>query len=160
MGDREADEGGRERRTRRRGGDEREGAASNRSRSRSPERPAASADRPILLSVTLFREGDKKQLLNGTVFIKTARNQRVAQVAGTFCRWAVLPSEAVALFSGSRRLDPNVTIESTGVAMGSPVIAYITKDGPSPDATAVAAPYHVVDVLDSELSAALNVSGL
>ena len=138
----------------RRGRDDNDGGGRDgkrRERSRSPER---SSSGPILLSLSLFREGDSsKSQLAGTVFVKTAASHTAERVGRAFCRWAGLPLELCTLFdSNKNELDLKMAIGAQGLVTSSPVIVFVTKDGPAVDAKAASAPFHVVDVLDSELS--------
>ena len=55
---------------------------------------------------------------------------------------------------------PQVVIGASGLRTGLPVVIYVAKDGPAPDPKAAAAPYTVVDVLDSELAAVADGLGL
>ena len=116
-----------------------------------------------MLSLTLFREGDAtNSQLAGTVFVKTAPSHTVERVATAFCRWAGLPVEMCRLFDARAHapLDPRVAVGAAGLANSSPVIVYIAMDGPQPDAQAAAAPFTIVDVLDSELAAAASDLGV
>ena len=124
-------------------------------------RPAGSSQKskpsstdPIMLALALFRTGDNSKQLAGTVFLKTAPNQSVERVVQAFCRWSQLPPDACTLFDGrtQEQLDPQHAISSTGLTNSSPVIIYIAKDAPSPSAQAQAAPFTIVDVVDSELA--------
>ena len=114
----------------------------------------------VMLSLTLFREGDPtSSQLAGTVFVKTASDHTVERVAKAFCRWCGLPFEACTLYdSNKKQLDPSMTIAASGLVTSSPVIVLLSQAAPQPDAQAAAAPFTLVDVLDSELAA--TASGL
>ena len=114
----------------------------------------------LMLSLTLFREGDtSRSQLAGTVFVKTRPDHTIARVTAAFCFWAGLPPEACTLYDSNRVvLQPATTIAATGLGMSSPIIAFITPDASAPNAMAAAAPFTIVDVLDSEL--AMLSSGL
>ena len=114
----------------------------------------------VMLSLTLFREGDPtSSQLAGTVFVKTASDHTVERVAKAFCRWCGLPFETCTLYDAAKnQLDPIMTIAASGLVTSSPVIVFISQAAPQPDAQAAAAPFTLVDVLDSELAA--TASGL
>lgn len=132
--------------------------AKDKARSKPYARPAGrtkpSNNSPILLALALFRTGDDSKQLAGTVFLKTAPDQTVERVIQSFCRWAEMPPEACTLFDGRKneQLNPSDPIDATGLTNSSPVIIYITKDAPVPSAQAQAAPFTIVDVVDSELA--------
>ena len=116
----------------------------------------------IMLSLTLFREGDaSRSQLAGTVFVKTKPEFSAGRVAAAFCFWAGLPSECCTLFDSNRRqLDPAASISAAGLGTSSPIIAFITQDAPPPNAQAAAAPFTIVDVLDTELAMATDGLGV
>ena len=113
------------------------------------------ASAPIMLTLSLFREDEPTKQLTGTVFVKTAPDHTVARVAKAFCLWVGLPVEACALLDGRtlQPLDAAAQISAAGLASSSPVIVYVSKACPAQvDPKAAAAPFTVVDVLDSEMA--------
>lgn len=112
---------------------------------------------PVLLSFSLHDDAGSSQLA-GTVFVKTEGAHALGRVAAAFCRWIALPVEACRFFSGPTQLDLRLTVDQAGLVMSSPVVVYISKDGPAPSAAALAAPYTIVDVVDSEMASMMGGS--
>jgi hypothetical protein len=106
----------------------------------------------VLLAVTLFGEGGSPQLC-GPAMVKTAPSHTVARVVGAVCRWAVLPMDAVSLYTvHGRKLSGETTMEAAGLASGQAVTAILAAGSVQPAASACAAPFAMLDVEDSELS--------
>lgn len=125
-----------------------------RSRSPRPARGDAASRADILLTVSLFREGDKSvKQLSGTVFLKTAPTHKVLRVAKAFCRWVKLPFEDCTVYDAKKNaLDPDATVAASGLDNSSPIIVFVAADSPQVDPMAASAPFTIVDVVDSELA--------
>ena len=114
----------------------------------------------MMLPLTLRNEqGDS--LLN-VVFVKTEPAHSVGRVAAAFSKWTDIAAGACRFVNGvtQETLDLATTVGDAGLANGRPVLVYIANDGPKPNAAAAAAPYHVVDVVDSEMAGLTDLLGM
>lgn len=111
----------------------------------------------VLLTVTLFgsAEAGGKQLCNAAM-VKAAPTHSIAAVTRCLCRWAQVQPAHVVLTHNGAQLPPDATVADCGLRSGSPILAYLAAESAPPAASAVAAPFTMVDVMDSELAAAMG----
>ena len=110
-----------------------------------------------LLSVTLFSspEAGSKQLCNAAM-VKTTGTHRMDAVARALGRWAEVQHSHIALTLGGAPLPADATVAECGLRSGSPIIALLAAASAPPSAAAASAPFTMIDVLDSEMAAAMD----
>ena len=110
-----------------------------------------------LLTITLYSGDTAPVQLAGPAMVKATPDVQLARVAACFCRWAVLPPDSVQFFFNCQPLAVGQTLEQSGLMSGNAVSARLTTSDLKPVATAAAAPFAMLDVLESEL---LDLGGM
>lgn len=106
--------------------------------------------------LTFVLHGPDGSKLAGPAMIKAAPTVLLSRVGATFARWVHLPDSALAFHLNGQPLQMSLSIQQAGLASGNAVTASIVQPGVALDAAACAAPFAMLDVQDSELSAMMS----
>ena len=110
----------------------------------------------ILLTVTLFDQQGAQ--LCGPAMVKTDGAHTLSRVANCFCLWAQVDPATVAWTWPSG--DASDTVQQAGLSSGNAINAVLAQGSPPPAASAAAAPFTMLDVVDSEVAAMAGSLGV
>ena len=110
-----------------------------------------------LLTFTLYSADQAPIQLAGPAMVKATSDVQLSRVTGCFCRWAGLPVDSVEFYFNRQPLAHNLSLQQSGLVSGNAIDARLTVTGLTPDPKAAAAPFAMLDVLESEL---LDLGGL
>jgi len=114
-----------------------------------------------LLTVTLYSADATPVQLAGPALVKATSDVQLSRVVNCFCRWVSLPAEQVEFYYNGEPLAKEQSLLQSGLVSGNAINARITAAGLTPCAASAAAPFAMLDVLESELLALddmMNVS--
>ena len=81
------------------------------------------------------------------------------KVTAAFCRWLSLPEGSVRLFLNGKPLSGAASAEQAGIATGAAISARLTPDAPVPEQGLLARRCELLNVVDSEQTAAPPLAG-
>ncbi|KAL1498548.1 hypothetical protein AB1Y20_013869 [Prymnesium parvum] len=117
----------------------------------SPPPPAPPPMAESLVSITLYSADATPLRLAGPAMVKAAPDVQLSRVGACFCRWAGVPVELVQLYLRGQQLRPSHSLLEAGLASGHAIDARLTAQGVALREGAAAAPFALLDVLESEL---------
>lgn len=112
--------------------------------------------REFVLMITLHDDEGKR--LCGPAMVKTSPEHTVSRILAVICRWTSLEPGQVDFCIDGGKLPGWQSVADAGLKNGNALTAVLATGAPQPSASSRAAPFAMLDVLDSEMSALMGES--